>query len=88
VQVLQHEQRRRATQLRQQRHRHFVGPGTALDHALQLTAGLPSDVQERPKRAWGEQRIAAAPQHSMRALLLGADGARQRRLADACLTRE
>ena len=87
VKILQDNQRRRPRrQLAHERIRDLIGSRPALHKPLEIAAGQPGDIEQRPKRARREQRITFPPQNASRASLLVAETPQQRRLADARLT--
>jgi hypothetical protein len=63
-----------------------AGALRGIQQRTQAASGLGSDVVQRAERAWGEQRLAGAPQHADTAASGAGDEAlQQRRLADARL---
>jgi transposase-like protein len=65
--------------------RPLVRHRATLDDQPELAAGSLGDVEQRPERARGEERVASAPEDPRRSAALFAEPPDQRRLADACL---
>ena len=84
VQVLEHDDGRLARAGRvEQRSGDLMRGRASVDRLGERTAELVRDVDERAERPRGGERVAGAPRHSRHTVDLGAEGPRERRLADA-----
>ena len=64
----------------------LVGRRFAVNELRELTPGLVGDVEERPQRCRGQQRLAGAPEDARRPPPLVAELSQQGRLSDPRLT--
>src|SRR2546421_10457732 len=63
VEILEHEHASPwAAQLQQERRRHLMRLRSACHQFLELSADALCDLEQRPERARGEQRVTGAPQ--------------------------
>jgi hypothetical protein len=86
VHVLEDEHGRgpRPQFVRERRH-HLIRHRTTRDDRLELAAGPLGDLQQRPQRAWCEERIAGPPKDPRKLAGRFAEPPQKRRLADPCL---
>jgi hypothetical protein len=87
VDVVEDDHRRRPpAELARERSCNLVGLRAAGHQLLELAARGLGDLEEGAERPGREERVAVAPENARRTVLVAAEAAQQRRLADPRLT--